>query len=144
MRIEASQGEEGLMYSSHTQLAVHTTPAPSSKTGVIVLSMDCRILHINCTARSFAHLFDEGPRRLQERATTGPLSHPLMDLFHDVLAQLEKHIAAEDWSQVEITRLAHAGDGIVLLRGFGIPDQVRRQQSRVVLTLHQRSGPSPL
>ncbi|MBI4000488.1 MAG: hypothetical protein HY348_01725 [Nitrospira defluvii] len=132
------------MYSSHTQLAVHTTPVPSSKTGVIVLSMDCRILHINDRAGDFARLFNKEPRRLPDHATTAPLSHPLMDLFHEVLANLEKHIAAEDWSQFEITHLAHSVDGIVLLRGFGIPDQARRQQSRVVLTLHHRSGPSPL
>ncbi len=132
------------MFSSQSQLAIHTTPAPSSMTGVIVLSMDCRILHINDAARGFARLFDREPRRLQGHTTTAPLSYPLIDLFHDVLAKLEKHIAAEDWSQFEITHLAHSVDGMVLLRGFGIPDQARRQQSRVVLTLHHRSGPSPL
>ena len=93
-------------------------------------------------AREFARHFTNEPRRLQAPATT-PLRHPLMDLFHDVLANLEKHIAAEDWSQFEITRLARWGGGTVRLRGFGIPDQARRQQSRVVLTVHYQSSPSP-
>ena len=37
--------------------------------------------------------------------------------------------------------LAHSVDGVVRLRGFGIPDQARRQQSRVVLTLQPPTGP---
>ena len=35
------------MHRSHTELAVHTMPVASSQTGVIVLSMDCCILHID-------------------------------------------------------------------------------------------------
>lgn len=132
------------MYSSHPQVAVHTTPSASSKTGVIVLSMDCRILHITDGAGDLARLFDQGPGRLQSHAPRAPLSHPLMDLFHTVLATLEKHIAAEDWSPFEVDRFVHSMDDLVLLRGFGIPDQARRQQSRVVLTLHSRSRSSPL
>lgn len=132
------------MYSSHPELAVHTTPAASSKTGVIVLSMDCRILHITDGAGDLARLFDQGPGRLQSHSPRAPLCHPLMDVFHTVLATLEKHIAAEDWSPFEVHRFAHSMDDLVLLRGFGIPDQARRQQSRVVLTLHYRSRSSPL
>ena len=66
-----------------------------------------------------------------------------MDLFHDVLADLEKHIAAEDWSQFEVTRPVRSVDGMVLLRGFGMPDRTRRQQSRIILVLQPRSGASP-
>jgi hypothetical protein len=66
-----------------------------------------------------------------------------MDLFHDVLANLEKPIAAENWSQFEITRLARWGGGTLRLKGFGIPDQARRQQSRMVLTVDQQPSPSP-
>ena len=31
-----------------------------------------------------------------------PLPHPLLDVFHTVLAILEKHIAAEDWNPFEL------------------------------------------
>ena len=132
------------MHRSHTELAVHTMPVASSQTGVIVLSMDCCILHIDDEAERVERLLCKATRRLSDHIATAPLSNPLMDLFHDVLANLEKHIAAQDWNQFEIIRLAHSPDGTVLLGGFGIPDQARCQQSRVVLTLHHRSGPSPL
>jgi hypothetical protein len=130
------------MFIGQPDLAAPAAPTSSAGTGLLVLSMDGRILHINDRAREFAHHFMNEPRRLQTTATT-PLRHPLMDLFHDVLANLEKHIAAEDWSQFEITRLARWGGGTVRLRGFGIPDQARRQQSRMVLTVDQQPGPSP-
>ncbi|HAN48901.1 MAG: hypothetical protein WAU44_00205 [Nitrospira sp.] len=130
------------MFIGQPDLAAPAAPTSSVETGLIVLSMDGRILHTNDRAHEFARHFTNEPRRLQAPATT-PLRHPLMDLFHDVLANLEKHIAAEDWSQFEITRLARWGGGTVRLRGFGIPDQARRQQSRVVLTVHYQSSPSP-
>ncbi|MBA2485453.1 MAG: hypothetical protein H0V35_05015 [Nitrospira sp.] len=132
------------MFVSPSPLAIQTTPARSSEAGVIVLSMDCRILHINARAVGFAHLFDEGPHRLRGPATRVLLSYPIMDLFYEVLANLEKHIAAEDWGQFEIIHVAHSVNGPVLLRGFGIPDQARRRQSRVILTLHHGPDPSPL
>lgn len=130
------------MFIGQPDLAAPAAPTSSAGTGLLVLSMDGRILHTNDRAREFAHHFTNEPRRLQASATT-PLRHPLMDLFHDVLANLEKPIAAENWSQFEITRLARWGGGTVRLRGFGIPDQARRQQSRMVLTVDQQPGPSP-
>ena len=72
------------------------------------------------------------------------LPHPLLDVFHTVLATLEKHIAAEDWNPFEVDHLAYSMDGMVRLRGFGIPDQARRQQSRVVLALQSSACRSPL
>jgi hypothetical protein len=130
------------MFRSQPQFAVQTTPAPSTDASVIVLSMACRILHINDSSRAFTHLLAMGPRLLRNIDMPTPLPQPLMDLFYDVLALLEKRIAAEDWSQVEITRLGRAETDTVLLRGFGIPDRTRRQQSRIVLMLQRRSeGP---
>lgn len=130
------------MFIGQPDLAAPAAPTSSAETGLIVLSMDGRILHTNDRAREFARHFTNEPRRLQASESTS-LRHPLMELFHDVLANLEKHIAAEDWNQFEITRLAQWGGGTVRLRGFGMPDQARRQQSRIVLTVHQQSGPSP-
>ena len=86
------------MFIGQPDLAAPAAPTSSVETGLIVLSMDGRILHTNDRAHEFARHFTNEPRRLQAPATT-PLRHPLMDLFHDVLANLEKHIAAEDWSQ---------------------------------------------
>jgi len=131
------------MFTSHSHLALQPISASSGDTGVIVLSMAGRILHLDESARACFRLFDRISRLLQPHATV-PLPPPLTDLFHDVLAHLEKHIAAEDWSQFEVTRQARSVDGTVLLRGFGMPDQARRQQSRIVLVLQPRSEVSTL
>lgn len=131
-----------MMYSRHPQITVRTTP--SSKTQVIVLSMDCHILHVTDGAGDLAHLLNKGAGRMLSHTPRSPLPHPLLDVFHTVLAILEKHIAAEDWNPFEVDHLAHSVDGTVRLRGFGIPDQARRQQSRVVLTLQEPACRSPL
>ncbi len=131
------------MFIGQPDLVTPAASASSTVAGLIVLSMDGRILHTNDRAREFARHFTNEPRRRQAPAIP-PQRHLLMDLFHDVLAELKRHIAAEDWTQFEITRLARWGGGTVRLRGFGIPDRARRQQSRVVLTVHHQSGPAPL
>jgi hypothetical protein len=130
------------MFTSHSHLALQPVSAFSSDTGVIVLSMAGRILHLDESARACFRLFDRISRLLQPH-TAVPLPTPLMDLFHDVLAHLEKHIAAEDWSQFEVTRQISSLNGMVLLRGFGMPDRARRQQSRIILVLQPRSEASP-
>lgn len=130
------------MFIAQPGLVAPAAPPSSAETGIIVLSMDGRILHRNDRAREFARHLSNEPHRLHAPASR-PLRQPLMDLFHDVLANLEKHIAAENWNQFEITCLARWGEGTIRLRGFGVPDQARRQQSRVVLTIHHESGPSP-
>ena len=135
-------GKEGMTYSRYPQTIVRITP--SSKTQVIVLSMDCRILHLTEGAGDLAHLLNKEPGRMLSHTTRSPLPHQLLDVFHNVLAILEKHIAAEDWNPFEVDHLAYSMDGTVRLRGFGIPDQARRQQSRVVLTLQRSACRSPL
>ncbi|WHZ24014.1 MAG: hypothetical protein OJF47_003126 [Nitrospira sp.] len=129
------------MFSSQTQLAAQTISTPSTGTGVIVLSMTGRILHIDDSALDFVRRFEERPPRPQQVSSVLP--PPLMDLFHDVLAGVEKHIAAEDWSQFVVHRPVRSVDGMVLLRGFGMPDRTRRQQSRILLVLQQPSEASP-
>jgi hypothetical protein len=113
------------------------------ETGIMVLAMDGRILHVNEDARHFAGLVAEGSHQLSSHSGVRQLPSPLVELFHSVLAQLEKHIAAEDWNRVEITRPAQSPYGTILLRGFGIPDQARRQQSRIVLTLRCQAASTP-
>lgn len=128
------------MFSSQPQLAVATASAPSVDASVIVLSMACRILHIDDSSRALTRLPAVGPRPLQPIDLPAPLPQPLMDLFYNVLALLEKRIAAEEWSQVGIARFGRAPNGMWLLRGFGIPDRTRCRQSRIVLILQRRSG----
>lgn len=123
-------------------LAPPVPPVPWIETAILVLSMDGRILHANEQAREVAHLLTDDSPHL-ETSTAESLRHPLLDLFYDVLSNLEKHIAAEDWTSFERARIIHWKAGLVHLRGVGIPDQARRQQSRIILTFHHRTDLSP-
>jgi hypothetical protein len=130
------------MFKGQSLLDPPVAPASSTETGIMVLSMEGRILHINETAQAVACLHAGGTQQYMAHLTTLPQPSPLADFFHEVLAHLEKRIAGEDWNQFDITRLIRSADSLVFLRGFGIPDQARRQQSRIILTLHYHSHPS--
>ena len=64
-------GKVGMMYSRHPQITVRTTP--SSKTQVIVLSMDCHILHVTDGAGDLAHLLNKGAGRMLSHTPRSPL-----------------------------------------------------------------------
>ena len=132
------------MFKGQSLLDPPVAPASSTKTGIMVLSMEGHILHINETARAMACLRRGGTQPCPAHLTTMPRPSPLTDFFHEILAHLEKHIAGEDWNQFDITRLIRSTNGLVFLRGFGIPDQARRQQSRIILTLYYHSHPASL
>jgi hypothetical protein len=99
------------MYSRLPQTTVHTTP--SSQTHVIVLSMDCRILHVTNGTGALAHLLSKGAGPILSHAQ--PLPHPLLDVSHSIPATLENRIAAEDWNLLEIDPRADSMDGTVRL-----------------------------
>lgn len=126
------------MFIERPHLDLLAPPVPWVEIAILVLSMDGRILHANEQAREVAPLLTDNSPRL-ETSTTESLRHPLLDLFYDVLSHLEKHIAAEDWTSFESARIIHWEAGLVHLRGVGIPDQARRQQSRIILTLHHQA-----
>jgi hypothetical protein len=68
------------MYRRHPQITLPTTP--SSKTQVIVLSMDCRILHVTGGTGALAHLLSKGGGPILSHTPRSPLPHPLLDVFH--------------------------------------------------------------
>ncbi len=117
--------------------AIHPT---TSDTGLMVLSMSRQVLHLNGSAQTFLRALDRTPLRSGNGASASvDFPDTLNDFFQTVLAQLEKRIAAEDWSHFEFRKLLPSRDGVVLVRGFGIPDAMRRQQSRIILMLQQGS-----
>jgi hypothetical protein len=103
--------------------------------GVIVLSMAKRVLHANKAAVGLAGLLSGHFLSGTAPAPALHLSPSLQAFSQRVLIQLEKRIATEDWTQFEIKQILHAAGREFLLRGFGLPDKARRQQSRILLTL---------
>lgn len=131
------------MFIERPHLGLLAPPAPWAETAILVLSMDGRVLHANEQARDIAPLLT-GDSPPLEISPVESLRDPLLDLFYDILSNLEKHIAAEDWNSFERARIIHWEAGLIHLRGVGIPDQARRQQSRIILTLHHQADLLPL
>lgn len=114
----------------HPQFALAQGEQEAS--GIIVLSMARQVLHANRTAVGLAGLLSDDSLLESDATPVLHLPPSLRDFSQRVLIQLEKRIAAEEWAQFEIKQIIR---GEFLLRGFGLPDKVRRQQSRILLTL---------
>ncbi len=117
--------------------AAQPVPEPS---GIIVLSMTGGILHANQAAVELVGLLsvDSPPMPAGEAALQLPPS--LLQFAGQVLIHLEKRIAAEEWTQFEAKQILHVSGQEFLLRGFGLPDKARRQQSRILLTMQPSAG----
>ncbi|HJR76484.1 MAG TPA: PAS domain-containing protein [Nitrospiraceae bacterium] len=110
---------------------------------IIVLSMTGRVLHANRTACGLACLSwsDSGEVAGDSRALSVP---PLLQEFaRRVSIELEKRIAADEWTHFELKQIMRAADRVYLLRGFGLPDILRRQQSRILVVLQPIADQSP-
>jgi hypothetical protein len=121
--------------------ALHPTTDRSlpqtSERGFLVLSMSKRVLHVNETAGAFIRVLSGKEAAAFTAGGTWLLPEFLDEVFQAVLAELEKRIAAEDWRQFEMRTLYPASQGLLVARGFGLPDATRRQQSRIVIMLQQ-------
>lgn len=122
------------MPSTALQLSVTPQITTTTDSGLIVLSMSRRVLHLNDRARTWLRALSDDDR-LDDRGFASPLPEALVDLFHAVLAEMEKRIAGEDWRHFEMRTVCASAEGLLLARGFGMPDATRRQQSRIVILL---------
>jgi hypothetical protein len=123
------------MLTTQLQPAADFSSPKTSQAGFLVLSMSKRILHINRSASAL--LLSLSGKDVLASGHDGISSLPeiLSDVFHAILAELEKRIAGEDWRQFEMRTLFPSSQGLLLARGIGIPDPTRRQQSRIVIML---------
>jgi predicted DCC family thiol-disulfide oxidoreductase YuxK len=73
---------------------------------MIVFSSSARILHMNGPARALMALFGTSHELWPQMA---PESMPsiLTEFCYDVLAQLQRRIEAQDWTQFEMRRICH-------------------------------------
>lgn len=126
-------------YPSH-----EVAPAQSEQhPGIIVLSMTGRVLHANRAAVGFLRLESRDSRGgAGEELLAAHLPPSLLEVTKRVSIQLEKRIAADEWTQFELKHVMRAAGREFLLRGFGLPDKSRRQQSRILLTLQPIIGSS--
>jgi hypothetical protein len=115
----------------------------SEAPGIIVLSMTRQILHANQWALGLVRLLsvDSSSPMLPDKPRL-QLPPSLLEFAEQVLIHLEKRIAAEEWTQFEVKQLLRVSGQEFLLRGFGLPDKARRQQSRILLTMQASACPS--
>jgi hypothetical protein len=110
---------------------------------IIVLSMTGRVLHANRKACGLACLSwsDSG----EVAGDSGVLSVPplLQEFARRMSVELENRIAADEWTHFELRQIMRAADRVYLLRGFGLPDILRRQQSRILVVLQPIADQSP-
>ena len=106
----------------------------SPDSGMIVLSSSARILHMNGSARALMALFGK-PHELWPQMAPESMPSILTDFCHDVLAQLQRRIEAQDWAQFEMRRICHMVTPSLLLTGFGVPNTTNHE-IRVILTLN--------
>ena len=105
----------------------------SPDSGMIVFSSSARILHMNGPARALMALFGASHELWLQMA---PESMPsiLTEFCYDVLAQLQRRIEAQDWTQFEMRRICHMVTPSLFLTGFGVPNSTNGE-IRVILTL---------
>lgn len=119
-----------------SELPSPSTQAPS--TGVVVLSVTRRVLHINLPAvELLERLFEPSGLRTGSSTMARLFPQPITAILEEFLNELEKRIAGEQWMQFEIKRALQHSARLLTLRAFGIPDAHRRQQSRLVITLQE-------
>jgi hypothetical protein len=58
----------------------------------------------------------------------------LKEFCYDILAQLQRRMEAQDWTQLEMRRICHMVTPALLLIGFGVPNSSNRE-IRIILTL---------
>ena len=105
----------------------------SPDSGMIVFSSSGRILHINGPARALMALFGKSHELWAQMA---PESMPsiLTEFCYDVLAQLQRRIETQDWTQSEMRRICYMVTPSLLLTGFGVPNSTNGK-IRIILTL---------
>ncbi|HEX2056274.1 MAG TPA: hypothetical protein VHF07_07260 [Nitrospiraceae bacterium] len=112
------------------------TTQEEQKAGIIVLSMAGRVLHANRAARGVARLAS-GDHRMPGKDQMVFEVPPLVREFAErVTVHLKGRIEAGEWRQFELKEIMRAAGNVFLLRGFGLPDILRRQQSRILITVH--------
>jgi PAS domain-containing protein len=131
------------MFEGYFHSSVTSTQSEQNQ-AVIVLSMTGRVLHANPAACGLIHLTADDARGPVEDNTVLQIPPLLREFSERVSFRLERRIAADEWTQFEMKQTVRAAGRLFLLRGFGLPDILRRQQSRIVLTLQPITGDDPV
>jgi hypothetical protein len=111
------------------------TQSVPETSGIIVLSMTRQVLHANQWALGLVRLLSADSSPMFPDKPLLQLPPSLLEFAEQVLIHLEKRIAAEEWTQFDVKQILRVSGQEFLLRGFGLPDKARRQQSRILLTM---------
>ncbi len=122
--------------SEHSMSAAMGRQADS---GILVLSPTARALYANGAARQFLKWLN---RTENGHPTDGVLPLPIEDLFSEVLKALESRAVNGDRELLQVRRLVGGQDKPVVVRAYGLPDQIGMQRSRIVITMQGISSPA--
>jgi hypothetical protein len=102
--------------------------------GIMVLSSACKLLYANKAARHFLRRLN---RRENGHSTDGAFPVSVADILDEMLKSLTSGTSIPDRGQLEARRVLVERDQAVLLQAFGIPDRLKGERSRVVLTIQE-------
>lgn len=117
--------------------------------GIMVFSSTCQVLYANQAAY---HFIERLNRQENGQAPIGALPVSIADLFHEMLTSLERRSMDQDQQQLEARRWVLGQGSPLMLQAFGLPDRLKTQHLRVVITMqgtrcsldasHQEASPS--
>ncbi len=108
--------------------------------GILVLAPPMRLIHMNGTSWDMIRDIPEAEYvegQSRPRLAKGLLPPSLRQICIDLFLHLRERPHAKDWERFEIKRLVGVPRRPILVRGFGVPDQSRSSQSRIVLLMEE-------
>lgn len=86
--------------------------------GILILSTDTKLLHMNRRAWELVRQINESQN---VKAVGGLLPASVTQICAEIHRRMRVRRESRDWEQIEIRRVAETSDQPVLLRGFGLP-----------------------
>ncbi len=111
--------------------------------GMLVLAPPMRLIHMNRTAWEIIQRVSEAEADPGEKVDAaskrakGLLPGHLRDVCLEIISHLGERPHAKDWERFELKRLVMCSTHPILMRGFGVPAQSKRDESRVVVLLEE-------
>ncbi len=103
--------------------------------GVLILSTDNRLLHMNRRAWELIRQISDSQTVTQTVKAGGLLPTAVTEICTEIHTLLKAQLGSKDWEQLEVRRLVGDPKRPVLLRGFGLPGSESAQHSRVLIVM---------
>lgn len=130
-----SQHREVLTVSQEECESARPVPVAATRQaglGVVVFSPTTRLLYANESARQFLKRLNGTEK---DHQTDGVLPLSIDGIFSEILKALEIRAVNGDGELLQVHRLVGGQDKPVVVRAYGLPDQIGMQRSRIVITM---------